>query len=554
MNILLFGSTGMLGRYVYNVLKNDYNVICIKRNDFDIENDEWSKLKNIITLNLKENDIILNCAGIIPQKYGNEYKKFIRINALFPHKLSEFANISNVKFIHITTDCVFNGFKGNYLETDEHNASNIYGISKSLGEPNEATIIRTSIIGEEIKDKKSLIEWVKSNKNQTIDGYTNHYWNGVTCLTLANIIKNIIDNNAFWKGVKHIYSPNCVSKYNLCCYINEIYNLNINIMPIETENKNLTLLSKEPPLFELNDIHSQIIEQKNYFKKKAFLIMTFTLHGWNSLLNCYNSIRKFDKNSIIIIVNNHNEDIHDSLKNENNVRYIRNIENNYELGAIKTGLYSYNDLDGYIVIQDSCEIINNIPDFNNDTIFFKTSIRDISPALDEVKMWCQEFFPEVVYNDMDNIMCQGLIGYFSRETLLKVFEYGLKNVNIQYKNQAVSSEGIFGILLVKINNNIDFYHKYKIDDYVTGKKNYEFIVKHIDGRGSSPEFDIMIINKNNKLHPTYKNIFIYKEKEYQSLLNCIESNLNEKEKVIFKYFHNNYENLLLLVDKAVSPR
>jgi len=62
----------------------------------------------------------------------------------------------------------------------------------------------------------------------------------------------------------------------------------------------------------------------------------------------------------------------------------------------------------------------------------------------------------------------------------------------------------------------------------------------------------MIINKNNKLHPTYKNFFIYKEKEYQSLLNCIESNLNEKEKVIFKYFHNNYENLLLLVDKRIK--
>lgn len=257
----------MLGNYIFNKLKNIYLVKCINRNDFDIENENWDKLKNILSKNTETDDIIINCAGIIPQKNSDyEYKKFIRINSLFPHKLSEFANLLNLKFIHITTDCVFNGFKGNYLEIDEHNATNIYGISKSLGEPSEATIIRTSIIGEEIKGKKSLIEWVKSNKNKTINGYTNHYWNGVTCLTLANIIKNIIDNNTFWVGVKHVYSPSCVSKYNLCCYINEIYNLNITIIPIEeTEPKNLTLLSKEEPLYKLNDIYNQIIEQKNYF-------------------------------------------------------------------------------------------------------------------------------------------------------------------------------------------------------------------------------------------------------------------------------------------------
>ena len=81
MNILLFGSTGMLGRYVYNVLKNNYNVMCIKREQFDIENDAWSKLENLLCDNLKENDIIINCAGIIPQKIKNDnFKIYIRVN------------------------------------------------------------------------------------------------------------------------------------------------------------------------------------------------------------------------------------------------------------------------------------------------------------------------------------------------------------------------------------------------------------------------------------------------------------------------------------------
>ena len=269
MNIVLFGSTGMLGRYIYNVLKNDYNIICIIRDDYDIENDIWSKLEYILSNNLKENDIIINCAGIIPQKYKNDnYKSYIRVNTLFPHKLNEISKKNKYKFIHITTDCVFDGSKGNYCANDIHTSKDIYGISKSQGEPEDATIIRTSIIGEELYGKKSLIEWVKSNKNGQIKGYNNHYWNGVTCLTLANYIKNIIDNNDFWKGVKHINSPEIISKYKLCKYINEIYNLNIEVIPIEKEYKNLSLLGDF--FFKIDTIYNQLNEQKNFNIKYGY--------------------------------------------------------------------------------------------------------------------------------------------------------------------------------------------------------------------------------------------------------------------------------------------
>lgn len=243
MKVVLFGATGMLGRYVHIVLKDNYEIDCISRDKYDIENDSWKKLEDILNKKLQKNDIIINCAGIIPQKYKNDnLKTYIKINTLFPHKLCEFSNKYNYKFIHITTDCVYDGIKGNYSENDLHTAMDLYGMTKSLGEPEDATIIRTSIIGEELTGKKSLIEWVKSNKNGKINGYTNHLWNGVTCLELANFIKNILDNNAFWNGVKHIYSENIVSKYDLCCYINQIYNLNITINKYDDSfSKNMTL-------------------------------------------------------------------------------------------------------------------------------------------------------------------------------------------------------------------------------------------------------------------------------------------------------------------------
>jgi dTDP-4-dehydrorhamnose reductase len=266
MSILLFGATGMLGRYVLKFLEKDYKIISITRDEYDIEKDDWNKLEIIIKNNIKDNDIIINCAGIILQKYDNYHvKKFIKVNTLFPHKLNELSNKHNLKFIHITTDCVYNGISGNYNEDNIHDSDNIYGISKSLGEPENATIIRTSIIGEEIYHKKSLLEWVLSNKNKEINGFKNHYWNGVTCLTLAKIIHEIIYKKLFWNGVRHIYTPDIISKYDLCKLINNIYDLNITILPLYHDNpKNLILSTKYNLLFKVDNLELQIREQKEF--------------------------------------------------------------------------------------------------------------------------------------------------------------------------------------------------------------------------------------------------------------------------------------------------
>lgn len=271
MSILLFGSTGMLGNYVLNVLRKKYNVICITRDIYDIEKDDWEKLDDLIKKHLKENDIIINCAGIIPQKYKNtDLKSYIKINTLFPHKLNEISNQLQLKLIHITTDCVYDGLKGDYTKIDTHSSSDIYGVTKSLGEPKESTIIRTSIIGEELVGKKSLIEWIKSNKNGSINGYVNHYWNGVTCLELAKIIKNIIDENNYWKGVRHIFSPDIVNKYELCCYINKIYNLNITIEKHEDSiSKNMTLCGEN--FYKINKIYNQIEELLQFNLQSYFV-------------------------------------------------------------------------------------------------------------------------------------------------------------------------------------------------------------------------------------------------------------------------------------------
>lgn len=264
MKIFIFGSNGMLGNYVNSYLSNDFTVVNLTRNDYDISNLSINSLDKMLSVkNIEKNDIIINCAGVIPQSSKQRSinsKLYFIVNSMFPVILSQLCEKYGAKMIHITTDCVFSGKDGNYDENSFHDETNDYGISKSLGELCNATIIRTSIIGEEEKNKRSLLEWVKSNKGKVINGFINHFWNGVTCLQLAQIIEQIIKENLYWNGVRHIFSPRSISKYELVSLINEIYNLNINIIPFETHkiDKTLTSIYGENNLFLIPDLQEQI--------------------------------------------------------------------------------------------------------------------------------------------------------------------------------------------------------------------------------------------------------------------------------------------------------
>jgi dTDP-4-dehydrorhamnose reductase len=168
------------------------------------------------------------------------------------------------RMIHITTDCVFSGKIGGYHEYFNHDELNDYGISKSLGELCDGTIIRTSIIGEELVNKRSLLEWVISNENRSINGYSNHFWNGVTCLQLSKIIYKIINENSYWKGVRHIYSPTTVSKYELCAMISDIYELNIKVKEFETERVDKSLSTIYEVYCNVPELKEQIKEMRNF--------------------------------------------------------------------------------------------------------------------------------------------------------------------------------------------------------------------------------------------------------------------------------------------------
>ena len=271
--ILLVGSTGMLGRYIYSYFKHHPTIRLdiITNDEFRVTEDTLDTIDTLLDRHsVDAATCVINCIGLIPQRAGRDLERgYYLVNSLFPHLLWASCKRRGARMIQPTTDCVFSGVssQGLYTESDPHDERGAYGLSKSLGEPPGCTVIRTSIIGNELFNKTSMLEWVLSNNNKTINGWTNHNWNGITCLEYCKVVEKIIDHNLFWSGVRHIASPIPKSKYELSVLIRDTYQRSIVINPFATEtavDKTLATLYPVNDKFNIPDLSVQIEELKHF--------------------------------------------------------------------------------------------------------------------------------------------------------------------------------------------------------------------------------------------------------------------------------------------------
>lgn len=241
--ILILGSTGLLGNAVGNYFncKQEYITLLSYRN----ENISYGSNKFFFDSNLNSNslkdrlydvDYVINCIGIIIPFIDDNKVEAIRLNSLFPYLLSDLCKDTKTRLIHITTDCVFSGKKGLYTEEDKHDALDFYGKTKSIGEPDNCMILRTSIIGKEIHKKVSLIEWACSMYGKEVNGFIDHIWNGITAYQYSICCDSIISNDLYKEDIFHIFS-NAVSKYDLLHLFNAKWNLNLKINRFSQGNK-----------------------------------------------------------------------------------------------------------------------------------------------------------------------------------------------------------------------------------------------------------------------------------------------------------------------------
>jgi dTDP-4-dehydrorhamnose reductase len=198
------------------------------------------------TLNEIKPDIILNACGITIRRGVEKVKSnTILLNSVLPHFLNEWVTSNNKRLIQFSTDCVFSGRKGDYLDNDYKDAYDLYGTTKSLGEIIDskfAITIRGSMIGRELENKTELFEWFLKQSNKNIKGFSEIIYSGITTVKMAEIVLRIICHYPNLTGIYNI-SSKPISKFDLLKLCNKHFDINAIIEMDKSYSSNKNLIS-----------------------------------------------------------------------------------------------------------------------------------------------------------------------------------------------------------------------------------------------------------------------------------------------------------------------
>lgn len=244
MRVLVFGAGGMIGSTMMRVLsaKAGLQVFgTVRHRDLprflpkgigdllQVGVDDWDSVVRLFGQIMPS--VVINCVGLTKHvPYADDPLAAIPINTLLPHRLAGLCKLVGVRLIHISTDCVFSGEKGNYVESDFTDARDVYGRSKALGEvncPNTITL-RTSTIGHEFRTKFGLLEWFLSQNGQC-KGYTNAIFSGLPTVVLAEIVRDIVIPSSDLSGIFHV-AARPINKFDLLSLIAGEYGKIIDII------------------------------------------------------------------------------------------------------------------------------------------------------------------------------------------------------------------------------------------------------------------------------------------------------------------------------------
>ena len=245
MRILIFGVSGMIGSTMFRVFieKAKWTVVGVARSrGMRIFPPPAPNARLISGVDANNRDVLLrvfgevrpnlviNCIGLTkhhPQCL--EPLLAIPINTLLPHRLADLCSAVGARFIQVSTDCIFSGNKGNYVEDDPADAADVYGKSKFLGEISapHAVTLRTSTIGHELQSAYGLLEWFLAQKGQC-KGFDRAIFSGLPSVTFAQVVRDFIIPRPELSGIFHV-GAKPISKYDLLNLIAQIYKKSIEI-------------------------------------------------------------------------------------------------------------------------------------------------------------------------------------------------------------------------------------------------------------------------------------------------------------------------------------
>ena len=223
MRILIFGGDGMLGHQLWEswharhdvwvTLRKDGPAYATRSEAFrarSLPGVDVRRLGDVVdAIAMVRPDAVINAVGIVKQRpSAKEYVPSIEVNALHPHQLARVSAAANARMVHLSTDCVFSGDKGGYVESDRPDPVDLYGRSKLLGEVSEAPnclTLRTSIIGLELGNRGGLIEWFLAQRGR-IKGFRRAIYSGLTTAEMARAIEHFLTHDPGLSGVWHLAS------------------------------------------------------------------------------------------------------------------------------------------------------------------------------------------------------------------------------------------------------------------------------------------------------------------------------------------------------------
>jgi dTDP-4-dehydrorhamnose reductase len=244
--VLVLGAAGMLGHMLVRVLSEHHQVIGTTSSQYDsksprariLNKANWIDQVDVRNLQTVENainhakpNVLINCVGVIKQKMdsGNIIDAIL-INSLVPHQLAAACEKLDIRFIHFSTDCVFEGTPGIKYTSYTPNATDLYGTTKRLGEVNYAPAItlRTGFVGRQLSGAEGLFEWVLSQKGKAVSGYQNAIYSGLTTMALSRVIQQVIEVQPTLSGLYQVAS-NRINKFDLITQLNESLQLDLSI-------------------------------------------------------------------------------------------------------------------------------------------------------------------------------------------------------------------------------------------------------------------------------------------------------------------------------------
>lgn len=250
MRVLILGGSGMLGHKLWQTLSGRFDTRATFRQSPDAYTrfglfDPARSIGNVSAhdfdgvvraLAQARPEVVVNCVGIVKQDAAaKDPYQSIAVNALFPHRLAQACAAAGARLVHVSTDCVFTGRRGNYKETDASDAEDIYGRTKWLGEVDyeNCLTLRTSMIGRELQGAHGLVEWFLSQRGQTVRGFKRAVFSGFTTEALASIIGDVIADQRTLRGVWHV-AAEPINKFDLLTLVRDAFGLDIEIEPDET--------------------------------------------------------------------------------------------------------------------------------------------------------------------------------------------------------------------------------------------------------------------------------------------------------------------------------